>query len=79
MSNDSRDVARARREVEAALAAGMPLCEHAAPGPDGAARQVVTFLCEDSEASEVLLFVNRLTDESRPEDSLMRRLPGTDV
>ncbi|MEV8158010.1 alpha/beta hydrolase-fold protein [Kocuria salsicia] len=79
MSNDSRDVARARREVEAALAAGMPLCEHAAPGPDGAARQVVMFLCEDSEASEVLLFVNRLTDESRPEDSLMRRLPGTDV
>lgn len=77
-SGDFRDVAAARREVEAALAQGTPLCEPAAPAANGDPRQFVTFLYHD-DAAEVLLFVNRLTDESHLENSLMRRLPGTDV
>ncbi|WP_062217562.1 enterochelin esterase domain-containing protein [Streptomyces sp. NBRC 109706] len=40
---------------------------------------VVTFLWWDATAERVLLFVNRLTDERRLDDSLMARLPGTDL
>ncbi|MDR0593103.1 MAG: DUF3327 domain-containing protein, partial [Bifidobacteriaceae bacterium] len=39
----------------------------------------MTFLWRDAEAEEVLLFVNRLTDERNLADSLMRRVAGTDV
>lgn len=39
----------------------------------------VTFLWRDAAAEEVLLFVNRLTDERDLDRSLMERLPGTDV
>lgn len=46
--------------------------------PDGE-EWIVTFLWRDSEAEEVLLFVNRLTDERDLDRSLMERLPGTDL
>ncbi|MDR1184352.1 MAG: enterochelin esterase [Coriobacteriales bacterium] len=39
----------------------------------------VTFLWRDSDARAVLLFVNRITDEKNLKDSLMKRLPHTDV
>lgn len=41
--------------------------------------RVVTFLVRDAVALEVLLFVNRLTDETDLRRSLMERLPGTDL
>lgn len=41
--------------------------------------RIVTFLWRDDDAAEVLLFVNRLTDERNLSDSLMRRIPGTDI
>lgn len=53
-----------------------PLIE-AAPG--NPRERIVTFLWRDAAAEEVLLFVNRLTDERNLEDSLMRRLPGSDL
>lgn len=46
--------------------------------PDGDAC-IVTFLWRDAAAEQVLLFVNRLTDERDLSRSLMTRLPGTDV
>jgi enterochelin esterase family protein len=39
----------------------------------------VTFLWRDSDARAVLLFVNRITDEKNLKDSLMKRLPHTDI
>ena len=68
-----------RRAIAEALRAGTPLRETGPAGVDGSRCEYVTFLYEDAHADEVLLFVNRLTDESRLQDSLMRRLPGTDV
>lgn len=46
--------------------------------PDGD-EWIVTFLWRDAEADEVLLFVNRLTDERDLDRSLMERVPGTDL
>jgi len=43
--------------------------------PDG----LVTFLWRDDTADQVLLFVNRITDERNLDASLMRRVPGTDI
>ncbi|MGC3992758.1 MAG: DUF3327 domain-containing protein [Propionicimonas sp.] len=45
--------------------------------PDEAGQCLVTFTWLDPDAEQVLLFVNRLTDERRLDDSLMRRVPGT--
>lgn len=42
-------------------------------------RSVVTFLWRDADAVEVLLFVNRVTDEQDLGGSLMVRLPATDL
>lgn len=50
-----------------------PLFEHG----DGEEERIVTFLWSDAQAEEVLLFVNRVTDERDLDASLMRRLPGT--
>ncbi len=41
--------------------------------------RIVTFLWRDADAADVLLFVNRLTDERDLERSLMHRIPGTDL
>ncbi len=46
--------------------------------PDGD-EWLVTFCWRDADADEVLLFVNRLTDERDLDRSLMERLPGTDL
>lgn len=73
------DVSPVRAEIAAVLASGTPLLEAYAPGPAGQTRQVVTFLYEDAAADQVLLFANRLTDESSLESSLMSRLAGTDL
>jgi enterochelin esterase family protein len=40
---------------------------------------LVTFCWRDDEAAEVLLFANRITDETRLEASLLSRLAGTDL
>ncbi len=55
-------------------AARTPLIE---PAPGG--EKVVTFLWQDANADEVILFANRLTDERNLADSLMKRVPGTDI
>ena len=46
--------------------------------PDGD-EWVVSFWWRDADADEVLLFVNRLTDERDLDRSLMERLPGTEA
>ena len=70
---------RARRDpgaVEQFLATtSLPLVEPT----DVDGEQVVTFCWHDARAEEVLLFANRLTDETRLHETLMRRLPGTDL
>jgi enterochelin esterase family protein len=50
-----------------------------APDPKGAGHALVTFLWRDDRARAVLLFANRITDETDLGKSLMRRVPGTDV
>ncbi|MBM7820183.1 enterochelin esterase family protein [Cellulosimicrobium cellulans] len=55
-------------------AGASPVVETAGPG-----EAVATFLVRDGGARAVLLFVNRLTDERNLADSLMARVPGTDV
>lgn len=55
-----------------------PLIEQAEPSSDRG-EQIVTFLWRDADAQQVLLFVNRLTDERDLEASLMRRATGTDL
>lgn len=55
-----------------------PAATASGPAPQPA-EAVATFLWRDASARQVLLFVNRLTDERRLEDSLMERLPGTDL
>ncbi|WP_159501312.1 enterochelin esterase domain-containing protein [Microbacterium sp. 18062] len=73
----------ARAEDTARVVAGFwsslertPVIESVRGAPD---ERIVTFLWRDAEAEQVLLFVNRLTDERNLSDSLMRRVPGTDV
>lgn len=46
---------------------------------DASGERIVTFLWRDARAERVLLFVNRITDERTLDDSLMRRVPGTDL
>lgn len=45
--------------------------------PDAEGRWLVTFVLERPDARQVLLFVNRLTDERNLADSQMRRIAGT--
>lgn len=40
---------------------------------------LVTFCWRDADAEQVLLFVNRITDETRLADSLLERVEGTDL
>lgn len=51
-----------------------PLIEEA---PDAREARILTFLYEDAAAEEVVLFVNRLTDERDLDRSRMHRVPGT--
>jgi len=58
-------------------AARLPLVEDV---PGGSGEEVLVSFCwRDADAEQVLLFANRLTDETRLEDSLLTRIPGTDV
>lgn len=77
LDGDSQTVADGRRNLAEEFWAShpsSPLLEETAA--DGC---TVTFLWRDAESEEVLLFVNRLTDESDLAASLMDRVPGTDV
>jgi enterochelin esterase-like enzyme len=57
--------------------ASSPIIE---PDPAGVpGLRVVTFALHDPAAERVLLFVNRLTDETDLDRSLMRRVPDTDL
>ncbi|MET0468522.1 MAG: enterochelin esterase [Aeromicrobium sp.] len=67
--------AAAVEEFWAGAAAVLPLVEPA-DRPDHA---IVTFCWRDQDAEQVLLFANRMTDETALADSLMRRIDGTDV
>jgi enterochelin esterase family protein len=49
------------------------------PDPKSKKHALVTFLWRDDKARAVLLFANRITDEKNLEESLMKRIPGTDV
>lgn len=50
------------------------------PDPAGDAHhRIVTFVRQDATAAEVLLFVNRLTDETDLDRSLMQHVAGTDL
>ncbi len=63
-------------EFWADAGASAPLVEHV---PGHPRERIVTFVWRDAEAEEVLLFVNRLTDERQLADSLMRRLGDSDL
>lgn len=54
---------------------GTPMVEPA----DEDDHATVTFVWRDAGAAAVLLFANRVTDETDLDASLMRRVPGTDV
>src|SRR5690606_38223743 len=41
--------------------------------------RLVTFCWHDSAAEQVLLFANRITDETRLAETLLHRHPGTDL
>lgn len=76
------DAGAAERVVErfwSKTAARTPLIESYVSADDGADECVVTFLWRSDTAEEVLLFANRMTDERRLADSLMRRVAATDV
>ena len=74
---------------EDALTASEDDAESSAKAPAGSAlgpdatyadtEVVVTFLWRDAHAERVLLFANRVTDETRLDESLMRKVAGTDV
>ena len=56
----------------------LPLVE-TLPGEAGSDEVIVTFCWRDDAAEQVLLFANRLTDETSLTDTLLERLPGTDL
>jgi enterochelin esterase family protein len=49
------------------------------PDPKSKRHALVSFLWRDDKARAVLLFANRITDEKNLAESLMKRIPGTDV
>lgn len=71
-----RRVAVEGAEAEFWAGAVSPIIEPVDAAPS---ERIVTFLWRDAEAEAVLLFVNRLTDESDLGASLMRRIPGTGI
>ncbi len=68
--------APSERDAAAALAAFWAELRSPIIEPDGD-EWTVSFFWRDADADEVLLFVNRLTDERDLDRSLMERLPGT--
>lgn len=49
------------------------------PDPTSEKHAIVTFLWRDDAATMVLLFLNRITDEKNLEESLLKRIPQTDI
>jgi enterochelin esterase family protein len=79
----SIDAQECQRRVEAAVecfwdgvAARTPVI---VPDPTSERHAFVSFFWRDAKARAVLLFANRITDEKNLAESLMRRVPGTDV
>ena len=58
---------------------GLPSSHGTVPHDVADARVLVTFVHQDPGASQVLLWANRLTDETNPTETLLERLPGTDL
>src|SRR5690606_15366850 len=58
--------------------AGRPMPD-VVPLDDGSGDDLVTFCCEDADADQVLLWVNRLTDETDLAATLLTRAAGTDL
>lgn len=63
-----------------AVAGGTPIIERAinADGTVNESERIVTFLYRNARAEQVLIFINRLTDEKNLERSLMAPIEGTD-
>lgn len=57
--------------------AAQPTLPAMSPGRDG--HHLVTVVWRDAGAQAVLLFANRLTDETSLDETLLARVPGTDV
>ncbi|KRB76885.1 hypothetical protein ASE01_08940 [Nocardioides sp. Root190] len=79
---ESPTIARIRAAADPAVAVDqwwsgvqLPLVEDVGVG----GRLLVTFCWRDPDARQVLLFANRLTDETRLQDSLLERVPGTNL
>ncbi len=65
---------QAQLELFRLLAAGTPVLEDCPEEPD---QQIATFLHYDQEAEDVLLFINRITDEKNLYDALMQPIKQT--
>ena len=61
------------------VGARQPVVEPALESAGGAGQVVVTFCWRSDDAAEVLLFANRLTDETSLADTVLERLPGSDL
>lgn len=70
-----RPEAAAVEEFWRTTGATMPLVEPS----DVPGRAIVTFCWRDAEAERILLFANRLTDETDLDASLLRRIAGADI
>ena len=78
--NEAVDTQELNARITEIVADGTPLIEQAYYD-DGTANEnerIVTFLYQHATAEQVLIFVNRLTDEKNLPLSLMERIPGTD-
>ena len=78
--NEAVDAQELNARITEIVADGTPLIEQAYYD-DGTANEnerIVTFLYQHATAEQVLIFVNRLTDEKNLPLSLMERIPGTD-
>ena len=66
--------------IEDLISEGTPIVQAARDeqGNDLQTERIVTFLYRNGEAQQVLLFVNRITDEKDLGRSLMERIEGTD-
>lgn len=68
-------VVRVRRSVRDEEVHSLPIIE----ATDVPGEKLVTFCWRDAEAEAVLLFANRLTDETSLSDTLLERAPGSDL
>lgn len=64
----------ANHYLENLLSKGTPLIEEVPGNPD---ERIVTFLHRDEKATDVLIFINRITDEKNLQQSLLRQIGTT--